>query len=237
MTDPTIQSPTGPTSDAGGRLVVSLSEIDAMTRKAVRGAGYAWGVAEEAGRAVRRLAVHRLNGPGIVADLLETVSGNRAGYSTITTSAREWTADADGMCPLNAGILLSDRARLLEPARPVVLTGVLNPALLVPFAAEAAKLRGDGLLLTAGPRALAVMPDGRVAATLPGFAALYRSTLTLTVGHRDHGGFEPAAASADGYPVTADVWRRLDTYARETYVPASEASRNAGAGAGLTDND
>ncbi len=33
------------------------------------------------------------------------------------------------------------------------------------------------------------------------------------------------------------LWTRLNTMAQRTYVPATEASRLAGAGAGLTDND
>ena len=37
--------------------------------------------------------------------------------------------------------------------------------------------------------------------------------------------------------VAPDVWDRLQTLAHKSYVPASEASRLAGAGAGLTDND
>lgn len=37
--------------------------------------------------------------------------------------------------------------------------------------------------------------------------------------------------------VAPDVWGRLQALAHKSYVPASEASRLAGAGAGLTDND
>jgi len=37
--------------------------------------------------------------------------------------------------------------------------------------------------------------------------------------------------------VAPEVWGKLQTLAHKSYVPASEASRLAGAGAGLTDND
>ncbi len=37
--------------------------------------------------------------------------------------------------------------------------------------------------------------------------------------------------------VSSDVWASLQKLAQKSYVPASEASRLAGAGAGLTDND
>jgi len=38
-------------------------------------------------------------------------------------------------------------------------------------------------------------------------------------------------------PVPEQIVDRLNFYAAKTYVPASESSRIAGAGAGLTDND
>ncbi len=48
-----------------------------------------------------------------------------------------------------------------------------------------------------------------------------------------------AAAPPSPSPATIaqSVWDALDALAQNTYVPATEASRLAGAGAGLTDND
>jgi hypothetical protein len=37
--------------------------------------------------------------------------------------------------------------------------------------------------------------------------------------------------------IPPDVQNRLNAFAQRTYAPATEASRLAGAGAGLTDND
>lgn len=45
---------------------------------------------------------------------------------------------------------------------------------------------------------------------------------------------EPASGAQD---VSGQVWARLNVLAKRTYVPSSEESRTAGAGAGLTDND
>jgi len=41
----------------------------------------------------------------------------------------------------------------------------------------------------------------------------------------------------DRAEVRADALARLERLARRTYAPATERSRMAGAGAGLTDND
>lgn len=44
-----------------------------------------------------------------------------------------------------------------------------------------------------------------------------------------------AVSGAQDIPAT--LWSQLNVFAKRTYVPASEASRLAGAGAGLIDND
>ena len=55
------------------------------------------------------------------------------------------------------------------------------------------------------------------------------------------GPFDPNDASGNRRPLRMDVpdtvFTRLKELAAKTYVPASEASRRSGAGAGLTDND
>ena len=54
------------------RLVVSSNEVDALAKKAAKGAGMPWGLAAEAGKATRWLADRGLPGPAVLADLLET---------------------------------------------------------------------------------------------------------------------------------------------------------------------
>ena len=48
---------------------------------------------------------------------------------------------------------------------------------------------------------------------------------------------ESAVPPAKATTVSQEIWSKLDAYACRTYVPASEASRVGGAGAGLNDND
>ena len=57
-------------------------------------------------------------------------------------------------------------------------------------------------------------------------------TLTLTEGRGD-----PAPVPLGPVTVPEDHWQIWDSLAARTYVPETEASRAAGAGAGLTDND
>lgn len=72
------------------------------------------------------------------------------------------------------------------------------------------------------------------------------ATLGTAVTHRFHGtdlvlmktGQAPAATiTHTSVTVSEQLWQKLTDYAAKTYVPTSAASRLAGAGAGLTDND
>lgn len=57
---------------------------------------------------------------------------------------------------------------------------------------------------------------------------------TVMVSLSEHGGVKPLG---DPQPVPLVPLAKLEALAAKTYVPASEASRQAGAGAGLSDND
>lgn len=48
---------------------------------------------------------------------------------------------------------------------------------------------------------------------------------------------EPAKPATGAVEVDDDLWSMLASFAAKTFVPATEASRIAGAGAGLSDND
>ena len=82
----------------------SLNELDAMARKAARGAGYSWGLAEEAGRATRWLAAAGLPGPMCLAQLLAAVDGADFNDFTPAVLAGRCTADSGALCPRLCGV-------------------------------------------------------------------------------------------------------------------------------------
>jgi len=56
-------------------MLCSLNEIEAQLRKAARGAGLSWGLAEEAGKAGRWLAMHGIDALPAFAALYEQNDG------------------------------------------------------------------------------------------------------------------------------------------------------------------
>ncbi len=153
---------------------LSLSEFQALVRKAFRGAGYPWGLAEDGAAAARTLAECGEDAGAAVARLLDAVEGRELAELMPDDN---WVAPGGTACPICVGACLRDLG-----LPDVELGPVFEPTLLLPEA----------------PR-----PEDR----------------------HDRVDLDPA---------TLDT---LEGWAHNTYAPDTEASRIAGAGAGLTDND
>lgn len=114
----------------------SLNEVEATARKAARGAGYAWGMADEAGRAVRWLCAHGIDGCGALAGLVQ--------------------ADGEaGVCPLVTGCMIAD----LGVAQ-AEFAQVRVPVLVVPFVARMAQAKACRVALVTDHGKAVIDGDG-----------------------------------------------------------------------------
>ena len=187
----------------------SLGEVQVLTVKAARGAGYSWGLAEEAGYALRWLAARGMPGPAALAGLLGGACA------------------AEGpcpRCPLAQGAAMADLGEL-----PSERFALRYPLLLVPFAARLAQpvtLRWDGAAVSVSQGEVMVKGETVLAPA---------ADCTFAPGS-GIGGTPAQRVSRvpDSARAELDILTRL---AARIYAPATEASRLAGAGAGTTDND
>lgn len=220
-----------PPPASGDNVRFSRSEIEAMAVKAARGAGFDWGMAEEAGMAVRRLVEAFLPGPSLVLACLEAPRG-----SFPLMSSRTWHAPSDGvLCPLATGVALSDRAAMFDGpgANDITIRRLGYPALLLPFAVQVAARCGQTFRVTWSGVDVIAMPAGLLPELSAGLAAPEASEVTLS---RVTGTPPLLKPVQTGCQVAPEVWRRLDAFALVTTVPATSSSR-AGAGSGSSDND
>jgi hypothetical protein len=206
----------------------SLNEVEALAKKAARGAGYPWGLAEEAARATRWLCARDVDGCTELADLLDVVDGTDLRARAPQTGNGSWTGQ-DPLCPIVAGAALSDRAEALRTA-PLRFDATLRPMLLVAFAAQSARQLDTTLILT-WPGTVAVTDGAQLRLTGPPCALADR--VAIAIGG-DVADASPRTTRADPPP---DIWNRLNRFAHRTYAPATAASRLKGAGAGLSDTD
>lgn len=208
-------------------MTFSLNEVEATAKKATRGAGYPWGLAEEAGKATRWLCAHDMNGCKALADLLVETDGSDLETWTPRCDEPVWKGSGGRLCPLIAGAALSDRALILHRVR---LLALVAPLLLLPFAALAAQKHQAVVLMDM--QGVKAATDGS-ALSFTGTFPTVADALAISIGDRVLRPL-PQVSRADPDERTMDV---LNNLAKRTYAPATEDSRLSGAGAGLSDND
>ena len=212
----------------------SMNEIDGLARKAVRGAGYSWGLAEEAGKAVRWLTSFSLPGPEMLAAHLPKVDGVAYADLCPALSLGVWRAAGGTLCPLATGPALMDRSGAASDEG-VTLGAIACPLLILPSVASVAVLTGQAMMLDwDGFRAIVAPGRQLEIAESDGMQALMVETVTIGPSNTPP---VPNCASVYRYALDPAVAASLGGFAHRTYAPDTEESRLAGAGAGLTDND
>jgi hypothetical protein len=213
----------------------SLNEIEAETKKAIRGAGLSWGMAEDGGKAVRWLAAHGIDPLPALADVLDR--HDRRSITSRFTLTQSGRGHGDvPMCPITLGVTLCDDADRLA-AHACVAGPVARPLLLAPFVAAAARILGRPLRFDVGGTQLVLNERGDPSGDLSKLDASDAAEIRCAVIPDRLPVSQVRAASTDGIETDPESWARLVAYVQRTYVPASERSRREGAGAGLIDND
>ena len=231
MTDPSMHGT--PVGTLAGKY--SLAEIDTQCRKATRGAGYSWGLAEEAGKAVRWLSARGLPGPQALAGLLSDHDGKD--YAQIKPLHTEscLVAAAGTLCPIITGALLSDQALEYAKASSLSCGAVAWPLLLLPFLARLAEIADIQLETSWSDLEIRLGPKG-ISMSGPEPTYLTARTEQLIIHSAAHA-HALRRVSICNCAVPAPTWQILDKYAARTYAPATEASRLTGAGADTHDLD
>jgi hypothetical protein len=230
----------GVSADPGRARVIicSLNEVESYARRAARGAGMSWGLAEEAGKAARWLAARGLPGAELLLGVLRANDG-RAYSSMVPAPARgPWQAAHGDLCPVCTGAVLGDRIDRLLGGEAIRLGAIACPLLLAPFLDRPAavgkrciELRWPRVKISIHARGLTLDCETQCAYLSERAEEVAISAISVSPGTPTH------VARAAGVSTPLRVWRALDAFARRTYVPASAASRERGAGAGRTDDD
>ncbi|WP_037308802.1 DUF3726 domain-containing protein [Ruegeria halocynthiae] len=206
----------------------SLNEVEVTAKRAARGAGYSWGLAEEAGKAARWLCVQGIDGVAVMAQILAHDLARTPQTHVPADPGNHW-AGQKALCPLATGALLSDCADRLNVST-ITLENVAAPTLLLPFSANAARMLKS--CVTVACDVSEVVTDGydlAITSAIPNHAERVTvrigGILTKTRPHHSRATPDP------------EDWAALTRFAHRTYAPATEESRLLGAGAGLSDND
>ena len=207
-------------------MIVSLNEAEGMATKAAWGAGRPWGLAQDAGRAMSTLEAMRLPGAASLLDLLIATDGVPCEKLRPVSMQSEWWQADRPMCPVLVGAFISDLGAQSEAVK---VRQVHAPLLLVPFclmAFDNVVFKWSECTIRSSDEGFFV--QGALNAKVADQVLIDNSEPAEETTHR----WQPGAVD-----IADEIWEALSAFAHRTYVPASEASRLKGAGAGLTDND
>ena len=232
----------------------SLSEIDALARKATRGAGYSWGVAEDVGKSVRWLSAYGFSGSDILAKHLEMISGKHQDYlpklksttpEATTEKALEFKNNDQPLCSLYCGTLINDLGHHLKDNKTLTFCNMLFPLLALPAAARTAEAYHIAIAYTCGETSFFCDANGITIKN--SFAEPSRSTshngiyaeldafvldnspevICSRIQNNFKNTFLPNPQSRS---ITNEGLSILEKLAHKTYAPDTEESRLRGAG-------
>lgn len=214
-------------------MTYALSELDVLGKKAARGAGLPWGLAEDAGKVIRWLASFGLPGPQSLSAML-----NGFEPSHLTEQAPQsigipsWAASSGVLNPLITGAALSDCAARLRQWGQITTGPMQHPLLLLPFTGAVALNLGTpvsvqwaGIQFTTDGHAVSCQGHD------PGRQESHVCQTTVAINGRMTQPF-PKVRRVTLPQETSD---HLSSLAERTLAPATEASRRLGAGADTTD--
>lgn len=238
----------------------SINEAIALARKAAKGAGYSWSMADEVAFAVAWLCRQGVDGTEHLATHLAIMDSHGVDSVKLTSLNTPWQGDDNGLCSVSAGVALSDIANELAPCSGEKeisgeLLDVITPALLIPFLAYASQqvVKNRALQPNTAPELAClthvncplfnvIIGSNQFSSWLSAWVPVSNPTPGSTNTRyrisvctaRDLETMPPALHHRVN--VKIHTLAALNQLAARTYAPATEASRD-GAGAGTLDND
>ena len=107
------------------------SEIETISKRASRAAGFTWGISEEIGKCIKSLELYKISGLENLNDYLKKIKNvEPQGPQKIehTNSLKE-----GNFCPIHTGVALMDASSRVMELKTLSIQSVDFPILLIPF--------------------------------------------------------------------------------------------------------
>ena len=201
----------------------SLSEIDTVSKRATRGAGFDWGIAEEVGKNIRMLEMLVIAGIKNLNHYYKIKV--KKNFEKINLIDKENKSNKLEYCPIIAGVSFLDQVRSLESLSEIKFENIAFPILFLPFVSRASEIVGRKILLKVDSRTFLLNYN----------TSIYSNSLNegvTTIGNKVVVKF---LENQDSFE--ENEWKELYTLSEKTFVEENESLKQSAAGAGLTDND
>ena len=201
----------------------SLSEIETISKRASRAAGFSWGVAEEVGKNIRWLEMFGL--PGIKNLNNFFIKKKDYHFENLNLIKANNKIVRSQFCPIVAGISFLDQIKSLENLNEIKLEKIAYPLLFLPFVSRASEIIGKRLFLKFDDNSFLLNFNSNI------FSNFIKSEIISLANI-------VSIKFLDNTDLFSDSeWDELYKLSKNTFVDESNSLKQSGAGAGLTDND
>jgi len=201
----------------------SLSEIDTVSKRSSRAAGYSWGIAEEIGKNVRLLEFFSLPGIKNLNDFLNNKKDIKLENLCLITEDN--SRNNSQYCPIIAGVNFLDQIKTLENLSEINFKNIAYPILFLPFVSRASDIAGKRILLKLDEKEFLMNFNNCIYSNFSK-QEIVKNAERVSI---------KILKNKDSF--TENEWKELYKLSEETFVEENESLKNSGAGAGLTDND
>ena len=201
----------------------SLSEIDTVSKRSSRAAGYSWGIAEEIGKNIRLLELFSLPGIKNLNDFLNKKKNIKLENLNLITEDN--IANNTQYCPVIAGVNFLDQIKTLEVLSEIKFKNIAYPILFLPFVSRASEIVGKRILLKLDENEFLLNFNNNINSNFSkkGIIEIAKNVSIKILENEDS--------------FNDQEWKELYKLSEETFVDENESLKKSGAGAGLTDND
>ena len=200
------------------------SEIETISKRATRAAGFPWGIAEEIGKNIKTLELLSITGIENLNLYLRSVKGKQVhGPKEICANNK---LESAAYCPFYTGSALLDSANKVEEISNLTFHSVNFPILLIPFLNRLSEKIGKKILLR--------IDDVNFLLNLNKFISTSKDSEDIVI---ENARIVRIEILENENSFSEKIWDELYDLSSETFVEETDRLKENAAGAGLADND
>jgi len=200
------------------------SEIETISKRATKAAGFPWGVAEEVGKNIKNLELLGISGIENLNLYLEMVKGFET-YSPKEISV-ENKIEPNFFCPFYTGTALLDSASKVEEIKNLTFYSINFPILLIPFINRLSDKIGKKIKFQIDDHNFLLNLNKFISTDSYLEGLIIKSAKIVKIEIQEN---------IDSFQ--DKVWDQLYNLSSETFVEETDRLKENAAGAGLADND
>ena len=200
----------------------SFSEIETAVKRATRGIGFSWGVAEEVGKNIRLLEMFGLPGFKNINQYFKVLRNQDfEKISTISTINNSKSL----YCPIKMWLNFFDQSIYLKDANNIQINNLCFPLLFIPFLSRTSEIIGKRIFLKIDNKEFLFNFN----------QAVYSNYLSGDIVEK--GEKTELKFMENNNLFSEEEWSELYKLSEDTLVEETDELKQSAAGAGLTDND